>query len=225
MQGFKSILSSRGDYDTTAAAAAVGTDLGLDSASFLFTVCLDHRLRVWNLNSGQIIGAMDLLNATRDPNEIGKWRLDPMQTNLIRIVGRIEGERTCVTYSPVGSGEFKFWSLKSDDGNSVDVNDMYPEVRLVPIPPLGSDVWTLADFFVVERQYNRGYQLWILWKNNIAYRIQDPRLGETDGDLFTQILPTHQLPSQALLIQLMPVKDGLSSSYPADSPSRLWKRR
>ncbi|KAI1365021.1 nucleoporin Nup120/160-domain-containing protein [Xylaria arbuscula] len=173
VQGFKSILSSRGDYDATAAAAAVGTDLGLDSASFLFTVCLDHRLRVWNLNNGQIIGAMDLLNATREPNEIGKWRLDPMQSNLIRIVGRIEGERTCVTYSPVGSGEFKFWSLKSDDGNSVDANDMYPEVHLVPIPPLGSDVWTLADFCVVERHGSRGYQLWILWKNNIAYRIQE----------------------------------------------------
>ncbi|KAI0526130.1 nucleoporin Nup120/160-domain-containing protein [Xylaria bambusicola] len=173
VQGFKSILSSRGDYDTTAAAAAVGTSLGLDSASFLFTVCLDHRFRAWNLNSGQIIGTIDLLNATRDPHETGKWRLDPMQSNLIRIVGRIEGERTCVTYSPVGSGEFKFWTLKSDDGNSVDLNDMYPDAQFVPIPPLGSDVWTLADFCVAERHGSRGYQLWILWKNNIAYRVQE----------------------------------------------------
>ncbi|KAI0906390.1 nucleoporin Nup120/160-domain-containing protein [Ustulina deusta] len=173
VQGFKSILSSRCEYDTTAAAAAVETSLGLDTASFLFTVCLDHRLRVWNLNSGQIIGTMDLLHAVREPNEIGKWRLDPMQTNLIRIVGRTEGERTCVTYSPVGSGEFKFWMLKSDDNNSIDAKDMYPDARLVPIPPLGSDVWTLADFCVVERHGSRGYQIWILWKNNIAYRVQE----------------------------------------------------
>ncbi|KAI1423056.1 nucleoporin Nup120/160-domain-containing protein [Xylaria sp. FL1777] len=163
VQGFKSILSSRGDYDTTAAAAAVQTNL----------VCLDHRLRVWNLNNGQIINTMDLLHAAREPNEIGKWRLDPTQTNLIRIVGRTEGERICVIYSPVGSGEFKFWMLKSDDGNSIDAKVMYSDARLVPIPPLGSDVWTLADFHLAERHGSRGYQLWILWKNNIAYRVQE----------------------------------------------------
>ncbi|GAP90493.1 putative DNA repair protein rad51 [Rosellinia necatrix] len=173
VQGFKNILSSRGDYDTTAAAAAVETSLGLDNASFLLTVCLDHRLRIWNLNSGQVIGTMDLLNAARDPNQIGKWRLDPTQANLIRIVGRNEGKRLCVTYSPVGPGEFKFWKLQSDDVSSVDINDLYPSTHLIPMPPLGSDVWTLADFRVVELYGGRDFQMWILWKNNIAYRVQE----------------------------------------------------
>ncbi|KAI1130439.1 nucleoporin Nup120/160-domain-containing protein [Nemania abortiva] len=173
VQGFKSILSSRGDYDPTAAAAAIESGLGLDDASFLFTVCLDHRLRIWNLNSGQILGAMDLLNATREPNEIGKWRLDPMQSNLIRIIGRVQGKRLCVTYSPVGSGEFKFWKLESDDSVSVDVNELHPDSHFIPIPPLGSDVWTLADFRVVEHYSTGHLQIWLLWKNNIAYRIQE----------------------------------------------------
>ncbi|KAI0412007.1 nucleoporin Nup120/160-domain-containing protein [Xylaria grammica] len=173
VQGFKSILSSRGDHDTTAAAAAIETNLGLDNASFLFTVCLDHRLRIWNLNNGQITGTKDLLDAVREPYEIGKWRLDPTQTNLIRIVGRYEGQRTCVTYSPVGSGEFKFWNVEFNDSNSVDIKDMFPDARLVPIPPLGSDVWTLADFCVVDRYPSRDHQIWILWKNNIAYRVQE----------------------------------------------------
>ncbi|KAI0489542.1 nucleoporin Nup120/160-domain-containing protein [Xylaria cf. heliscus] len=173
VQGFRSILSSRGEYDTTAAAAAVETSLGLDDASFLLTACLDHRLRIWNLNSGQIIGTMDMLNATREPNETGKWRLDPTQTNLIRIVGQVEGKRLCVTYSPVGSGEFKFWKFESDGSNSVDVIDLYPDAHLIPTPPLGSDVWTLADFVVAERYGSRDLQIWILWKNNIAYRVQE----------------------------------------------------
>ncbi|KAI1304764.1 nucleoporin Nup120/160-domain-containing protein [Xylaria venustula] len=173
VQGIKGFLSSRGDYDAAAAVSAVETSLGLDNASFLFTVCLDHRLRVWNLNNGLIIWTEDMLNAAREPNEVGKWRLDPTQTNLIRIVGQIEGERTCVTYSPVGSGEFKFWMLRSDDSNSIDARDMYPDAHLVPMPPLGADVWTLADFCVVERDGSRGYQIWILWKNNIAYRVQE----------------------------------------------------
>ncbi|KAI3331842.1 nucleoporin Nup120/160-domain-containing protein [Xylariaceae sp. AK1471] len=173
IQGFKSIIASSADYDTTAAAAAVETNLGLNDASFLFTVCLDHRLRIWNLKNGQILGAMDLLNAVREPNETGKWRLDPTQTSLIRIVGQTEGKRLCVTYSPVGSGEFKFWKLESDDDNSVDVNDLYPDAHLIPTPPLGSDVWILADFCVTERDGGRGLQMWILWKNNIAYRVQE----------------------------------------------------
>ncbi|KAI8629262.1 nucleoporin Nup120/160-domain-containing protein [Xylariaceae sp. FL1651] len=173
VQGFRSMLSSRADYDTTAAAAAVETGLGLNNASFLFTVCLDHRIRIWNLNSGQILGTMDLLNAARDPQEIGKWQLDSTQTNLIRIVGETEGKRLCVTYSPVGAGEFKFWKLESDDENSVDMNDLYPDTRLVPTPPLGSDVWTLADFCLTERDSARGFRMWILWKNNMAYRIQE----------------------------------------------------
>ncbi|KAJ8121906.1 hypothetical protein ONZ43_g1765 [Nemania bipapillata] len=173
VQGFKSILSSRGEYDPTAATAAIESDLGLDNASFLFTVCLDHRLRIWNINNGQVIGAIDLLNAAREPNEIGKWRLDPTQMNLIRIMGRVQGKRLCVTYSPIGPGEFKFWKVESDDGSALDIIEQHPETHFIPTPPLGSDVWTLADFRVVEHYSTGDLQIWLLWKNNIAYRIQE----------------------------------------------------
>ncbi|KAI1763445.1 nucleoporin Nup120/160-domain-containing protein [Hypoxylon sp. FL1150] len=170
---FRSLLGGRGDLDIKAAAAAVQTNLGLNNASFLFTVCLDHHLRIWNFNNGQILGAVDLLNAARNPHETGKWQLDASQTNLIRIVGGTEGKRLCVTYSPIGAGEFKFWRLQSDDENSVDVNDAFPEDRFTPIPPLGSDVWTLADFNIGERSGSNGYTMWLLWKNNMAYRVQE----------------------------------------------------
>ncbi|KAI1180517.1 nucleoporin Nup120/160-domain-containing protein [Nemania sp. FL0916] len=173
VRGFKSILTNRSDYDPTAAAAAVETGLGLDDASFLFTVCLDHRLRIWNLKSGQVMGAIDLLNTVREPNETGKWRLDPTQSNLIRIVGRVQGKRLCVTYSPVGSGEFKFREIESNDSDSVGIHDIHSDTQFIPIPPLGSDVWTLADFKVVERDGTRHLQMWLLWKNNTAYRVQE----------------------------------------------------
>ncbi|KAI1387090.1 nucleoporin Nup120/160-domain-containing protein [Hypoxylon trugodes] len=170
---FRSLLGGRGDLDIKAAAAAIQTDLGLDNASFLFTACLDHRLRVWNLHTGQILATKDLLNASRDPQETGKWQLDASQTNLIRIVGSTEGNRLCVTYSPVGSGEFKFWELESDDENSVELQDLFPNHHFMPNPPLGSDVWTLADFSVAERSPTHGYRMWLLWKNNMAYRVQE----------------------------------------------------
>lgn len=171
--------------DSTTALTAVQTNLGNTGASFLFTVCLDHRIRVWDLNSGQILEAMDLLNAERNPQETGKWQLDPAQSNLIRIVGEIEGERLCVTYSPVGSGEFKFWRLRSDDAHSVDVDDMFPNLHLVPRPPSGSDVWTLADF-VVDQELDDGLhsiiRMWALWKNNMAYRVQHLEFTIAHGD-------------------------------------------
>ncbi|KAI1807651.1 nucleoporin Nup120/160-domain-containing protein [Daldinia bambusicola] len=169
----RSLLGGRGDLDIKAAAAAVHTDLGLNSASFLFTVCLDHRLRIWNLNNGQVLGAVDLLNSERDPQETGKWQIDASQANLLRIVGTTEGKRLLVTYSPVGPGEFKFWMLRSDNANFVDADDLYPDHELVPNPPLGSDVWTLADFSVAEHSSSGVYRMWLLWKNNMAYRVQE----------------------------------------------------
>ncbi|KAI2635207.1 nucleoporin Nup120/160-domain-containing protein [Xylaria nigripes] len=200
VQGFKSILSSRAEYDPTAAAAAVESSLGLNGASFLFTVCLDHRLRIWNISNGQIITTKDLLNAVREPNETNKWRLDPTQTNLIRIIGQTEGKSLCVTYSPVGSGEFKFWKIELDGDSSVDLSDMYPDAHFVPTPPLGSDVWTLADFCITDRDITRGPQMWILWKNNMAYRVQelsvvDHRLPEVWDNCWRSVFTNVGLPS------------------------------
>ncbi|KAK7753701.1 hypothetical protein SLS62_004324 [Diatrype stigma] len=185
VHGLANFFGKAIELETTAALTAVQTNLGNTNASFLFTVCLDHRLRIWNLNSGQILETMDLLNAERSPQETGKWQLDPSQTNLIRIVGDIEGERLCVTYSPVGSGEFKFWRLRSDDADALDVDDMFPSLHLVPKPPSGADVWTLADF-VVDQELDGGLhsniRIWALWKNNMAYRVQHLEFTVAHGD-------------------------------------------
>ncbi|KAH7031190.1 nucleoporin Nup120/160-domain-containing protein [Microdochium trichocladiopsis] len=172
---FRTILSRGGDMDASAAAAAVQTDFGFDDASFLFTVCLDHRLRIWNLNSGQVASACDLLNAERSPQETGKWQLDPAQTNLLRLVGDSEGRRMAVTYSPIGHGEFKFWRVQAEDKDTIRVEDHLAGLELVPRPPRGNDVWTLADFIVKgtsARGYQMGIDMWVLWKNNMAYRVQ-----------------------------------------------------
>lgn len=188
---FRTILSRGGDMDASAAAAAVQTDFGFHDASFLFTVCLDHRLRIWNLNSGQVASAVDLLNAERGPQETGKWQLDPGQTNLLRLVGDSEGRRMAVTYSPIGHGEFKFWKVHADDKDTIRVEDHLAGLELVPRPPPGNDVWTLADF-IVKGTAARGYQMsidmWVLWKNNMAYRVQYlsfmmPSIPQEHGEL------------------------------------------
>ncbi|KXH31410.1 hypothetical protein CSIM01_04029 [Colletotrichum simmondsii] len=158
--------------DASAATSIQVTNLGLDDAAFLFTVCLDHRMRIWNLRTGQILFTGDILNSDRNPQEVGKWQIEPTQTNLLQLVGDGTGNRMCATYSPIGAGEFKFWNIKARDSDTVYVEDAFPDTHLTPSSPSLSDVWTLADF-VLSTLADGGIQLWTLWKNNMTYRVQE----------------------------------------------------
>ncbi|KAK6865793.1 hypothetical protein PG995_002321 [Apiospora arundinis] len=177
-QGFKSFLKGSHtvkydgvNMDLAAATSVAVSDFGLNNNNmYMFTVCLDHRLRTWDLKTGQILEARDLLDAERNPQEVGKWTIDPSQSNLIQIVGTTDGKRTCATYSPIGTGEFKFWSIEADQ-EGLMIRDMFPHTRLIPSPPSGSDVWTVADF-VVAQDASRETQIWILWKNNMNHQVQ-----------------------------------------------------
>ncbi|KAK9780782.1 putative Nucleoporin Nup120/160 [Seiridium cardinale] len=172
LKGSHSVRYGGIDMDLNAAASVATTDLGQHDGSFLLTVCLDHRLRVWNLQTGHIFHTQDILEAERNPQEVGKWTVDPSQGNLIKIVGATEGKRLCVTYSPVGAGEFKFWKLEADvDEGGMTIDSFFKTARLVPPPPPGPDVWTVADFTVAQ-DGPQGTQLWVLWKNNMTYRVQ-----------------------------------------------------
>lgn len=169
-QGGQTIKYGKANMELSAATSAISDSLGVEDANFLFTVCLDHRLRIWNVRSGAILYTGDILGVERNPQELGKWVIDPSRDNLIRIVGRVEGKRTLVTYSPV-SNEFKFWRVEAKDDSSVFVHDIFPSDTLAPPEPSSGDVWTLADFGVAQAT-SAIYQLWVLWKNNLTYRVQ-----------------------------------------------------
>ncbi|KAK3396546.1 nucleoporin Nup120/160-domain-containing protein [Sordaria brevicollis] len=158
------------NMELTAATSTAITSAGIDGAAFLFTICLDHRMRVWDVRTGQIMYTGDILNAKRDPQDIARWTIDPSQTNLIRILDNGPGQCLVVTYSPIGSGEFKFWKVKANAQGSIHVADCFPEQNLVPVSPSSLDIWTLADFAVAQQA--EGPELWTLWKNNITYRVQ-----------------------------------------------------
>ncbi|EFX03513.1 hypothetical protein CMQ_441 [Grosmannia clavigera kw1407] len=178
MQGLRSILPFQGgptikyegsSLEITAAASAVVTCMGLD-VTFMFSVCLDHRLRVWNVGRGEVCYTGDVLGLRRDPHETGRWTVDPSQTNLIRVVDVGKGLCICVTYSPVGAGAFKIWRAKATDDGKVTMEPFAgAESPLVPPTPTSSDVWTLADF-VVSQPDQSSMSLWVLWKNNLIYR-------------------------------------------------------
>ncbi|KAM3467005.1 hypothetical protein MY5147_000331 [Beauveria neobassiana] len=178
-QGNHTIRYGRTNMEYSAATAVQVTSLGLDGCLFAITVCLDHRIRIWNIQDGQILFTGDLLGADRSPQEIGKWTLDPSQANLVQIVGRSSGQRICATYSPIGPGEFKFWKVVAKGPHSITFEDLFPKLTLIPETPSSSDIWTLADFVLTSPE-DGNISLWTLWKNNITYRVQRLDLDRTN---------------------------------------------
>lgn len=178
-QGNHTIRYGRTNMEYSAATAVQVTSLGLDGCLFAITVCLDHRIRIWNIQDGQILFTGDLLGADRSPQEIGKWTLDPSQANLVQLVGRSPGQRICATYSPIGPGEFKFWKVVAKGPHTIMFEDLFPKLTLIPETPSSSDIWTLADFVLTSPE-DGSISLWTLWKNNMTYRVQKLELDRTN---------------------------------------------
>lgn len=181
-QGGHTVKYGRINMSPAAAASVITTSLGDPEDQYIISVCLDHRLRICYLNTGHVTDVGDILGTERNPQETGKWTIDPTQANLVRIDDSEGGTgQLLVTYSPVGAGEFKIWHVTRDDYDrgSVIVKDVFENAQLVPIPPTSADVWTLADFGILPRT-ETGLQLWLLWKNNMTYRVQKVQLKKED---------------------------------------------
>ncbi|CAI4217106.1 unnamed protein product [Parascedosporium putredinis] len=99
--------------------------------------------------------------------------------NLVRLIETGPGRGLCVTFSPIGTGEFKFWKVVAKTDSDVLVDDAFPTEHFIPDAPSLSDAWTLADFSISEIA-DAKFHLWILWKNNTTYRVQRLCLGLTD---------------------------------------------
>lgn len=142
----------------------------LDNVSYLFTVCIDHQLRIWNLMSGKVAYVGDILYQELEANE-GRKVIDPSQSQLVKIISSNEESALCATYSPLGAGEFKFWDVRPLGDGSLQVSDAYPHSKLVPQAPT-SEIWTLADFALIgDESDGNTMVLWALWKNNMTYRL------------------------------------------------------
>ena len=113
----------------------------------------------------------DILDHELDPKDIGKQVIDPSHSQLIKVLGTDENV-TCITYSPLGTGQFKFRHISAAEEGNLEVTDMFPDNTLIPRTPT-SDLWTLADFSVTRDPSDvKRFTLWTLWKNNTTYRVQ-----------------------------------------------------
>ncbi|KAI9684794.1 MAG: hypothetical protein M1829_000169 [Trizodia sp. TS-e1964] len=138
----------------------------------VFAVTLNHTIKAWNLETGKIDVTKDLLNVERQPQEMGKYLIDPSQAHLIYVLDHMTAvlhDFILITYSPIGAGQFKLWGVRSDNIRT-QIDDLYPDHVFEPVPP-SAEIWTLSQFSAVILSESR-MMLWMLWKNNLSYRVQ-----------------------------------------------------
>ncbi|KIW91039.1 uncharacterized protein Z519_07933 [Cladophialophora bantiana CBS 173.52] len=144
----------------------------------LFTVCLNHTLRIWNLNNGRIVATKDLVGLTRDPND--RTHLNPAEDAFLQVFKEDEAQKfpTVLTYSPRDGGQFKFWDIKGSLTDSLIVEDRYPETKLsAPDPdPSGNTVWSMIGFKLDPGTTYKAAQLWVLWRNHNFHQLYNCQL-------------------------------------------------
>lgn len=219
-QGNSTIQYGKVHMELSAITSLAAPATILNGHPHVFTVSLDHRLRIWNLETRRIVYNGDLLNQELEPNELGKYIIQPTQSNLVKVVIDAAGTPLVITYSPSGAGRFKIWSVSASAEGGLSLEDLFPDTVLEAPPPT-TDVWTLSDFFVALHEQDLGKIIfWVLWKNNLTYRVLkldfalSMRADVNNAwknnwtGVASEILQDTQLP--------------MASSLDAAAPSQLW---
>jgi nuclear pore complex protein Nup160 len=170
-QGLRSMIKSSRTLDLSTATSIATPAAIIDGVSYAFTVSLDHQIRIWNLAAGRTAYIGDMLNQELESHEEVKKVIDSAQSQLIKVFGDNDESALCVTFSPLGTGQFKFWNATPTEAGNLELVDLFPDNILIPQTPT-SEIWTLADFSVVlDRSNANNFTLWALWKNNVTYRL------------------------------------------------------
>jgi nuclear pore complex protein Nup160 len=137
---------------------------------YAFMVSLDHKLRIWNFRTNKIAYIADILHPDVDPTNTPRPFLEASTSHLVKIYENTDDDTAlCVTFSPLGNGEFKFWRVQGDGHDGLEVIDLFPHNHLKPQLPV---TWVVADFAVVEeRTPVTNYAIWILCKDNADYDV------------------------------------------------------
>ena len=161
----------------------------------LWVVCLDHTLKVWNMEQGRTVYRNDLLGVEREPNETAKLLLDPGSPNLVQTFtaeGSLDGDRYYVmTYSPHELGQFKIWAVRDADAGNKGIRDLYPENRFrAPDPdpdPDSKAIWKMVDFKANLTKEDT-FDIWILMRSSRQYKVYNLTVTITD---FARSLDLH----------------------------------
>ena len=138
-------------------------------STYLYTVCLNHQLRVWHIPTGRMVVAKDLLDHEGDDQGRTLSAFD--RGHLQHLQGVEMRGSILVTYSPRDGGQFKFWDVRGGLTDTLTVSDRYPGTKLTPPDPdpTGTTVWSMVGFRVIpqgELDARGSARLWVLWRNN-----------------------------------------------------------
>ncbi|OOQ90524.1 hypothetical protein PEBR_04326 [Penicillium brasilianum] len=145
--------------------------------TYVFAICLNHTLKIWNLATNKLAATKDLLGRPMDPDAV-PYTLNPAETSFIRV---FNAERAMdgghrfyvVTYSPFEDGRFKFWAVKGGLTSDLVIEDLFADTVFRPVDPdvTGNMFWSIADFQVKPAEEGKGMELWVLWRNHGLYQL------------------------------------------------------
>ncbi|OJJ49676.1 hypothetical protein ASPZODRAFT_156754 [Penicilliopsis zonata CBS 506.65] len=146
--------------------------------TYVFTICLNHTLKIWNLTTKKLVASRDLLDRDIQQHDGSQYSLNPSESSFIRVFNAeraIDGgyRYFVVTYSPFEDGRFKFWAVKGGLTTQLVIEDLFPEAVLRPIDPdpSGNMFWSIADFQIKSMEEGKRMEFWILWRNSSLYQI------------------------------------------------------
>lgn len=175
----------------------------------LFTASVDHTLKAWSLDNGTLLQQTDLLNEQHaNSANMGNW-LDPAPSRLLQVVERTFQDDHMfylISFSSASAGKFKIWAATHDDGAFSALVDLYPNISFQADPPGGTAPWIISEFRVTPIK-DTMFNLWVLWKSDTNFRIQNLEFDITDvtktwGQWATATLDsTHEIPSRQSNLQ------------------------
>ncbi|KAL4976785.1 nucleoporin Nup120/160-domain-containing protein [Aspergillus desertorum] len=146
--------------------------------TYVFSVCLNHTLKIWNLATNKLVATKDLLGRETQQQDSLTYSLNPSESSFIRVFNverALDGgyRYYAVTYSPFEDGCFKFWAIKGGLTTPLEIEDLFPTTTLRPSDPdsTGNMFWSIADFQVKPAEEGKRMELWVLWRNSGLYQL------------------------------------------------------
>jgi nuclear pore complex protein Nup160 len=146
--------------------------------TYVFAICLNHTLKIWNLATNKLAATKDLLGRSLQDPDLVPYTLNAAETSFMRV---FNAERAMdgghrfyvVTYSPFEDGKFKFWAVKGGLTSDLIIEELFPESVFRPVDPdvTGNMFWSIADFQIKSREEGKGMELWVLWRNHGLYQL------------------------------------------------------
>jgi nuclear pore complex protein Nup160 len=152
----------------------------------LFTVSVDHSLKVWSLKRESLLRVTDLFNEPQSAAVKMKTWLDPSPSHLLTIIDdsfQEDHSFYLVSFSSASTGKFKFWAATHyENGQFKDLVDLYPNDMFEARPPGATAPWIISEFRVtsVTSENPSVYDLWVLWKSDTNFQIQNVRFDIKD---------------------------------------------